>query len=187
MYLASYIHLRQYDVQGHLQPPSLFDKILVPCDGSQPSVNALNKAVELSRSNSSGKSEIILLYVISEIDLAPQYDQSGLALPESSESRQHLRGIYLYMEKQAFEMLDSLRKRLKNTLDDHCQLTIRVEVVHGSPPEKIIEFAEEEDVDLIVMGNIGLKGISKLKTIGSVSRKVSESAIQPVMIVPYKE
>lgn len=50
----------------------------------------LNKAIEFARSNSSGKTGIILLYVISKIGLPLQYDQSGLALPESPGSKQHL-------------------------------------------------------------------------------------------------
>ena len=49
--------------------------------------------------------------------------------------------------------------------------------------EKIVEFAEKENVDLIVIGNIGLSGLSKVKALGSVSRSVSESASCPVLIV----
>lgn len=59
--------------------------------------------------------------------------------------------------------------------------------MYGSPVEKIIEFAHKEKVDVIVMGNIGLSGFSKLKALGSVSRGGSERAEVPVMIVPYSQ
>jgi nucleotide-binding universal stress UspA family protein len=46
-----------------------------------------------------------------------------------------------------------------------------------------MEMAIEENVDLIVMGNVGLSRFSKLKALGSVSRNVSERAKCPVMLV----
>ena len=64
---------------------------------------------------------------------------------------------------------------------------VGVEILYGSPVEKIIEFAKKEKVDVIVMGNIGLSGFSKLKVLGSVARSVSERAEVPVMIVPYSQ
>ena len=51
------------------------------------------------------------------------------------------------------------------------------------PADKIMEMAIEENVDLIVMGNVGLSRFSKLKALGSVSRNVSERAKCPVMLV----
>jgi nucleotide-binding universal stress UspA family protein len=48
--------------------------------------------------------------------------------------------------------------------------------------DTIIRIAEKEHVDLIVIGNVGRSGISKLKSLGSVSRGVSERAPCPVMI-----
>ena len=56
-------------------------------------------------------------------------------------------------------------------------------IVGGSPSDRILEFAEDENVDLIVVGNVGLSGISRVKTLGSVSRSISERAKCPVLIV----
>jgi nucleotide-binding universal stress UspA family protein len=167
---------------------SRIGKILVPCDGSKPSVNALNRAMEVS-ARTENKVEIIMLYVVSDIDLPLLYDADGLATPGSPESRQHLRGMYLYIEKEAVEMLDGIRKRIKMTpADQENKISIRLEVLYGNPAEKIVEFAEQEDVDLIVMGNVGVRGIiSRFKALGSVSRKVSEKTTRPIMIVPYRK
>lgn len=54
----------------------------------------------------------------------------------------------------------------------------------GDIAEKILEYASDEKVDVIVMGSSNrLKGISKIKALGSVTRKVSELADCPVLII----
>lgn len=56
-------------------------------------------------------------------------------------------------------------------------------MVVGHPSDKILEFAKQERVKLIVMGTTGLTGISKIRAIGSVARTVSERAKCPVMLI----
>jgi nucleotide-binding universal stress UspA family protein len=58
----------------------------------------------------------------------------------------------------------------------------------GAPAEGIIDVAENERGDLIVMGSRELKrekeyAAGKLKLLGSVARRVSEIAESPVMII----
>jgi nucleotide-binding universal stress UspA family protein len=65
----------------------------------------------------------------------------------------------------------------------HIDIKIENLLLHGYPPEKIIEFANNEKVDLIAIGNIGLCGLSKVKALGSISRSVSERTGCPVLIV----
>ena len=56
-------------------------------------------------------------------------------------------------------------------------------LVGGGPPaDSIVDFANDQKVDLIVIGNVGLSGLSKVKALGSVSRSVSERASCPVLI-----
>jgi nucleotide-binding universal stress UspA family protein len=59
----------------------------------------------------------------------------------------------------------------------------RVECKCKSISDTILKFANKEKANLIVMGNIGLSGISKLKTLGSVSRSIAEKSSCPVLIV----
>lgn len=63
------------------------------------------------------------------------------------------------------------------------EVQVKVKVAIGYPPDRIMEVVEEEAADLIVMGSIGLTGLSKLRALGSVSRAVSERARCPVLIV----
>ncbi|HEY7108247.1 MAG TPA: universal stress protein [Nitrososphaeraceae archaeon] len=53
----------------------------------------------------------------------------------------------------------------------------------GNIVKQILDIAARENVDLVVLGSAGLGGMSKLKALGSVSRRVSERAKCPVLIV----
>jgi nucleotide-binding universal stress UspA family protein len=156
-------------------------KVLVPCDGSEPSVNALKKAAEMfvpaGDSATASRPEMILLYVVPPIEVSLPLDESGMLTAEPA----HIQEMYSYLKDRAFKMLQQLADRHVNK----DQFAVRLEVLLGSPAEEIIGFARGEKVDLIVMGNVGATGLSRLKALGSVSRSVSERAETPVMIVPY--
>lgn len=58
------------------------------------------------------------------------------------------------------------------------------DIISGtSPVDAILKFVRGRKVDLIVIGSQGLHGIGKIRALGSVSRKVSELATCPVLIV----
>ena len=54
--------------------------------------------------------------------------------------------------------------------------------MEGNPAEKILEFADRINADLIAMGSHGLIGVLRL-VMGSVSKKVLDQAKCPVLIV----
>ena len=53
----------------------------------------------------------------------------------------------------------------------------------GKAYDSILKFATQTKIDLIVMGSRGLHGMKKLGALGSVSRRVSEEAKCPIMII----
>lgn len=55
-------------------------------------------------------------------------------------------------------------------------------VLKGNPAEKILDFADEHDVDMIVVGSLGKSGIKRF-AIGSVSEKVVRNAKVSVLVV----
>ena len=61
-------------------------------------------------------------------------------------------------------------------------VSLQTQVIIGNPSEEIIKFANDEKIELIVMGTTGLGGLSKIVS-GSVARNVSEKAKCPVMLV----
>lgn len=54
----------------------------------------------------------------------------------------------------------------------------------GKPAETIVSLAQELDVDMIVLGFEGLRGLGRLRALGSVSRAVLEQTRRPVVVVP---
>jgi nucleotide-binding universal stress UspA family protein len=79
--------------------------------------------------------------------------------------------------------MDMLKAKSREYLKESGDIAIKTHVLLGDPADKIIEFANGENMDLIIMGNVGLRGISRIKALGSVSRRVSEMASCPILLV----
>ena len=157
----------------------MYRKILVPYDDSEPSNKALDHAVNIAKM--SGQSEVILLYVIAEY---PGYHfierpARSIKTGEKTTLSQYLKEVYELMEESANDVLDSKKEEIKKKAG----FDIRTRILTGEISDTIIDFAAKQKVDLIIIGNIGRTGISKIKTLGSVSRSVSERAPSPVMII----
>lgn len=156
-----------------------FKKILVPYDGSKPSDDALRQAAALAKAVKC--EEIVLLHVVKEIPVPPMmydYSMRSSRTGEEAPARETWKELHQDMKDAALKMLEEKRKKLGADGP-----VVRTMVAVGYPADKIIEVADSEKVDLIVMGNVGRTGLSRLMALGSVSRTVSEKARCPVMIV----
>jgi nucleotide-binding universal stress UspA family protein len=87
--------------------------------------------------------------------------------------------VYELMEESANDVLDKKKEEIKKTAG----LEIRTKLLKGHISNAIIDFAAKEMADLIVIGNVGRSGISKISMLGSVSRSVGERAPSLVMII----
>jgi nucleotide-binding universal stress UspA family protein len=58
-------------------------------------------------------------------------------------------------------------------------------VLKGNPAQKIVNFAEDNDIDMIVVGSLGKTGYERV-ILGSVSEKVVRHAKIPVLVVREK-
>jgi nucleotide-binding universal stress UspA family protein len=155
-------------------------KILVPHDGSKPADSALRQAVTLARMTEN-RPEIILLNVVQEIPRPPMMTESRVRSRKTGEETSISalwKELHQEMKADAQKMLEAKKQAALTG-----GVTITTKVLVGYPSEKILEFANDQNVDLIVIGNVGLGGISRLKALGSVSRTVVEKAKRPVMIV----
>jgi nucleotide-binding universal stress UspA family protein len=79
--------------------------------------------------------------------------------------------------EESEEVLESLRARLQG-VD-----AANVRLVEGSPAERLIKVAEDEDAELLVVGSRG-RGALSSAVLGGVSRKVARDARCPVVLVP---
>jgi nucleotide-binding universal stress UspA family protein len=160
----------------------MIKKILVPFDNSKPAEYALNYTVDLVKNMKEQQQEIILLHVLQPYDDSMKsYLSRKIQSPKTGDTitlEQHLKDIAIETENDAKNILEDKIKTIGSN-----GFTLQSMVLHGNPAEEILKFSQLEKIDLIVMGNVGLKGISKIKTLGSVSRKVLENSKCPVLIV----
>ena len=139
----------------------MYKKILVPTDGSEFAKKAQKHALFLAGVSGA---EIIAVSVtennfVNGLPLDDEVYQLNQVLKERSEEN--------------LKEFDELNE------DD---LEITPVIREGSPARVILEVAEEEAVDLIVMGSSGKSGFDRF-ILGSVSEKVVHTAKCPVLIV----
>ncbi len=82
-----------------------------------------------------------------------------------------------YLTKNAQKMLGSAKESCEKQ-----GIQFASEVLHGSPASKIAEFAEKQNVDLVVIGSRGLGGI-KGKILGSVANSIVHESKVSVLVV----
>ena len=149
-------------------------KILLPHDGTEISDKALDKAKEFARVFNA---ELYILHVIEHIPIPPSLilgnDRQWIA-----ESRRSI-------AKKLKEGWLKLAKEKINPFLEKENIKFNTIVLTDEQPvsEQILKFATDKKVNLIIVGNQRLNKISKIKALGSVSRKISENADCPVMII----
>lgn len=150
----------------------MLNRILVPYDGSKYSVKALTRAIELSHNLDS---EIFLFSVV-YLDYISPPGMLGLIRTRSEKEA---------MNKWAESVRANTEKMLKLAVKrcDQKGISVSYNIAHGNVANEILNFAKKKRISVIVIGSHGLHGIGKLKTLGSVSRKVSEEAKCPVLLV----
>jgi len=149
----------------------MISKILVPHDGTDMSDRACEKAVELAKSFNA---QLILLHVIEQIPVPPSImlgsDPVLIKRARRSVMRELERGWNKLAEIKGHEL-----EKNKVTTTSDCLV--------GAAADQILRYARTNKVDMIVMASARLKGLSKIKALGSVTRKVSELADCPILIV----
>ena len=152
--------------------PNLTKKILVPFDGSKFSNKALKRAIEISdRKNS----EIFLISVVNVDYIKPPGTLMGMVSPSSINA---IKRLTHKVKKETSQMLQKKVSECKSK-----GIRANYKVTSGNVSEEILKYLNQKKATLVVIGSQGLHGIGKLKALGSTSRKVSEFAKCPVMIV----
>jgi nucleotide-binding universal stress UspA family protein len=140
----------------------MYEKILVPLDGSQLAEVALPYAEELA-----GKlgSEIILLYV----SVFPEYP------------KEHM--LQFYLEKVVETIKKGAQKWAKKPVRG--ATVVKSVILTGNPAEQIVEYADKEGIGLIVIATHGQSGIKRW-VMGSVADKVVRATTKPVALIRAK-
>jgi nucleotide-binding universal stress UspA family protein len=146
-----------------------FRRILVPLDGSALAERAIPLATALAEKF---ESEILLLRV--------------LDIPEATAPAQHLEVTIGWVREARAQAHDEARTYLDERQREIYRQGIAVHALvrDRSAPEDILEVADSEKIDLIVMSAHGQGGRVRW-TFGSVADKVARHSPCPVLLVRY--
>ncbi len=138
--------------------------IVVGVDGSDSSLLALDRALELGEVFSTD------VHVVSAVHLTALY-QAGLAVSLMSEPD---------IEQQ---ISDHVWSKVEQRSDEHPSQAKVVRVDRrGYPPDEIVQYAEEVDAEMVVVGNRGY-GPVRSAILGSTSHRVAQVCDRDVLIV----
>lgn len=138
----------------------MYQKILLAVDGSDHSERAATEAAKVAK-NSPGSS-VTLLYVI-----------------DYSKSRNDV------MHVQSNEEVHIERRKLLVDVENLLNregIKYEVKFLHGEPGPTIVDHANREKYDMVVIGSRGLNALQEM-VLGSVSHKVAKRVSAPVLIV----
>ena len=144
----------------------MYDKILVPVDGSETSNNGLDQAIQIAKTM---HSQLHLVHIVNELIFDYSYSP----------------GLY------ATNVIESMRERGKTIMDEAEAAarkhglqpeSVLLEAIGGPAADLIVEEARDSRADLIVMGTHGRRGLRRL-VLGSDAENVVRRADIPVLLV----
>ena len=140
----------------------MFSKVLVPVDGSDNYLRALDAALLLSEKIGA---EVTAIHVMEDIPI-----------------------LHIQSEKLLRELVDAYKKETQQILSKCSDiatrkgLSITTKLLQGNVGSTILDFCEREKYDVIIMGSRGMGKFKEL-VLGSVSNKVVHHSSCPVMII----
>lgn len=150
----------------------MYNKILAPLDGSPLAECAIEHVKEIAKG--CNIPEVVFLFVVDiaknlywAVDVAPNVQ----ILQQAEEAQKQ--GAETYLSKVVAK---AKRDGLK----------AKGVVVEGSPADAIVDYAQKNGVDLIVMSTHGRSGVTRF-ALGSVTDKVIRTVAAPVMVVTPAE
>jgi nucleotide-binding universal stress UspA family protein len=144
----------------------MFSRIVVGTDGSDTAKQAVREATELAKNTGAS------LDIVSAYDPVPssRLREERLQAPADIE----------HTVNPSEDVDATLAEAAKDA--EAAGVTVRTFARQGEPADAILDVAEEEKADLIVVGNKGMTGAKRF-LLGSVPNKVSHHAPSSVLIV----
>ena len=137
----------------------MYERILVAIDGSEVADEAAKHAIHLAKQNDA------VLYVVHVVD--PD------TMPSDVSS--------LSVDRELAELSEGLIRDVVERSEAE-GVEAEGEVLTGAPHKRILQYARDHDVDLVVMGTHGRTGVSRV-ILGSVTEHVTRHSEIPVLIV----
>ncbi|GAA0227068.1 universal stress protein [Haladaptatus pallidirubidus] len=138
----------------------MYERILIPIDGSEAAENAIPHALDLAETYDAG------LHTVSVVDTSDA---------EQDETRE---AMFDEFEAQSREMVEDVIRQAEG----RDIKTTAGSIAEGKPHRAILDYADTRDIDIIVMGTHGRGGI-RYPLRRSVTEKVIRRATVPVVCV----
>ncbi|MCD4822456.1 MAG: universal stress protein [Methanococcoides sp.] len=136
---------------------------MIATDGSDNVKNAVSYGIEIAKETGA---EVYAVSVVS--DEHAQMARRGISWAKLIEEKLFDRGV------RATAYVKETGKK--------AEVQVKSVLLIGRPAEEIIDYAEKNDIDLIVMGTLGLTGVKRF-LIGSVAENVVRHSKVPVLVV----
>jgi len=137
----------------------MYDQILIPTDGSEETQDAVEHAIDLALTYDA------TLHTLFVINTNVGVDSSVIGTLEA-------------LEESGENAIEAVIDRAQ----DAGVGTIEGSVAQGAPHQAILDYVDENDIDLVVMGTHGRSGLDRY-LLGSVTEKVVRLSDAPVMTV----
>jgi nucleotide-binding universal stress UspA family protein len=144
----------------------MYQRILVPLDGSRLAEQALPHATSHAEHYAA---KIVLLMVLGPLSELSMAGRGAVLRAERASARlaeEYLEGVAAGLREQG--------------------LSVQTETAEGKPYLEIVHYAEENDIDLITMSTRGHSGLSRW-LLGSVTDRVVRGATVPLLLVHCHE
>jgi nucleotide-binding universal stress UspA family protein len=147
-----------------------FSKILVGIDGSEESINAADYAIDIANKCRANCYQCINFWY-----------WICIFVSWCRKSAFDNKGSQLLAEDEAKIWLDKIKEKA-----DKSGIRFRSEtiMVKGSPASIMLDYAEEQNINLIVVGTRGRSGIKKM-LLGSIASELVTHAASPVLVVKW--
>lgn len=144
--------------------------ILVAVDGSKPSIDASVQAIDIAKRLDA---ELIALYVVSP-DIRYNYLEDVITprLPRA------LKDVMMIAMQKGEKHVDKVKQ---NASEKNVKVKTDVVIGISSIVKEIVDYAEKNRIDMIVIGSRGLSGIKKM-LLGSVANGVVTYSHCPVLV-----
>jgi nucleotide-binding universal stress UspA family protein len=148
-----------------------FEKVLVCVDGSESSMKAADYAVMIAKQH--GAQVIALNVIVSQLGYAYSAGTFGLVTPNT------INDLLEKSRQEAQRWFDGIGR---NAAANGVKLKTEIVASPTSTVPAIVDYAEKNKVDLIIVGTRGRSGFTKL-LLGSVASGIVTYASCPVMVV----
>lgn len=137
----------------------MYDRILLPTDGSEANNRAVEQAIGLARETDA---ELHVVFVVEDIPYAPEMMDDQVEGQLRAIGEKAIEDIRERAESEGVEIVATIRE--------------------GAPHSSILGYVDEEDVDVIVMGTQGRSGLDRY-LLGSVTERIVRTSDVPVLTV----